>query len=274
MVANKIREFRKEKGFTQAQLAGAVGTSQQQIQRIETGKQSVRFELAVKICEALGREMVKVFPESKRPIAKVLSAIDPFERLMMDEGLGEDMGKAGIEMDPRVFRFKYRLRGGAEGELPLSAKENSFLWKKIQSDDMSTPFVVFSAYNKMVALNRRHLLYCHFLWDSPCYEANEEEFYGLNVYLNDSKHGLSFRVDADEDNPEDEEDDGQIGDMLFMLETNVEENYMISFIDEDGERAFFRAMDVAMVEVPLWIIDPDILTEEELAEEESMGVEC
>ena len=48
---NLIRDKRKALGLTQQQLAGMVGTSQQQVQRVEAGAQTVRLDLAVSIAD-------------------------------------------------------------------------------------------------------------------------------------------------------------------------------------------------------------------------------
>ena len=52
---NRMRELREAKKLSQRQLAEQVGTSQQQIQRIETGLQAARIDVAVKIAKHPGR---------------------------------------------------------------------------------------------------------------------------------------------------------------------------------------------------------------------------
>jgi DNA-binding XRE family transcriptional regulator len=47
---NKIKELRTQLSITQRELADMVGTSQQQIQRIETGKVAAKLGLAQAIC--------------------------------------------------------------------------------------------------------------------------------------------------------------------------------------------------------------------------------
>ncbi|MEC4890959.1 MAG: helix-turn-helix transcriptional regulator [Nitrospira sp.] len=59
---NRIRVFRQELGLSQKALAANIGTSQQQIQRIEAGTQSVRHDLAIKISAALGAPVATLFP--------------------------------------------------------------------------------------------------------------------------------------------------------------------------------------------------------------------
>jgi DNA-binding XRE family transcriptional regulator len=63
---NRIQELRTALGLTQRQLASMVGTSQQQIQRLETGLQAARLDLAARICSALGKPIQQVFPATKK----------------------------------------------------------------------------------------------------------------------------------------------------------------------------------------------------------------
>nr|WP_246494612.1 helix-turn-helix domain-containing protein [Brenneria izadpanahii] len=50
MLQNKIKQFRTQLSITQRGLAESVGTSQQQIQRIETGKVAAKLGLAQMRC--------------------------------------------------------------------------------------------------------------------------------------------------------------------------------------------------------------------------------
>jgi DNA-binding XRE family transcriptional regulator len=50
MLQNNIKQLRTQLSITQRELAYMVGTSQQQIQRIETGKVAAKLGLAQAIC--------------------------------------------------------------------------------------------------------------------------------------------------------------------------------------------------------------------------------
>ena len=50
---NKLKEFRQEKGMTQSELAGLVGTSRNTISSIETGQFCPTAYLAAILCVAL-----------------------------------------------------------------------------------------------------------------------------------------------------------------------------------------------------------------------------
>lgn len=60
-VENRIRELRREKKWTQEQLAVAVGVSRQSIVAIETGKYNPSLDLAFKIAQQFERSIEDVF---------------------------------------------------------------------------------------------------------------------------------------------------------------------------------------------------------------------
>ncbi len=57
-----IKEARSDRGLTQKQLAGRLGTSQSAIARIEQGKQNLSLETIGRVGEALGSALVQVGP--------------------------------------------------------------------------------------------------------------------------------------------------------------------------------------------------------------------
>jgi putative transcriptional regulator len=59
---NKIREFRKEKGLRQVDLAKELGIFQSEISDLETGKRKPNIYLAKKIAKVLGKDVNEIFP--------------------------------------------------------------------------------------------------------------------------------------------------------------------------------------------------------------------
>ncbi|WP_020577441.1 helix-turn-helix domain-containing protein [Actinopolymorpha alba] len=59
-VGNLIRDSRQHRGWTQAQLADVLGTSQSAINRIERGHQNLSLEMLARISEALDSEIVSL----------------------------------------------------------------------------------------------------------------------------------------------------------------------------------------------------------------------
>jgi transcriptional regulator with XRE-family HTH domain len=59
-VAENIRRFRNERGWSQEQLGEAVGVTFQQIQKYENGKNRITIGRLVMICEVLGIDLDEV----------------------------------------------------------------------------------------------------------------------------------------------------------------------------------------------------------------------
>ena len=53
-----IRDARRQRGLTQSQLAGLLGTSQSAVHRIEAGNQNLSLEMINRIAEALDSEII------------------------------------------------------------------------------------------------------------------------------------------------------------------------------------------------------------------------
>ncbi|MBN1520605.1 MAG: helix-turn-helix transcriptional regulator [Spirochaetales bacterium] len=60
-MTNRVREFRKERGLTQQELADAVGTTRQTVISVETGKYKPSVELALKMARALTARVEDLF---------------------------------------------------------------------------------------------------------------------------------------------------------------------------------------------------------------------
>lgn len=58
---NRLKEARREKGYSQKSLACKVGVSRQTISSIETGQFNPSAKLAMMLCLALGKKFEEVF---------------------------------------------------------------------------------------------------------------------------------------------------------------------------------------------------------------------
>jgi transcriptional regulator with XRE-family HTH domain len=283
MFENRIKELRKLKGLTQRQLAEAAETSQQQIQRIEAGHQLARFDLATRISAALGQPISKVFPSTAVPLARLISKVFPStavplarlkrrETTLANKKTNEELEAAGLDMEPEVWTVKYRLRGGAEGTFRISGPDMNRLNSILQSET-EDGFVVLPSVDRQYALNVKHLVFCQLLFDRPSIEieAPREKRCEVLFHLADQREPLRFDVDPDTSLLDEEKDDPlsvQLQDLFFYAEMGFDQR--ISFVDWDGERAFFRPDDVSMFSVPLWLIEPNVSDE---ADEEDQGKE-
>ncbi|CAM5488000.1 UDP-N-acetylglucosamine 1-carboxyvinyltransferase OS=Streptomyces cyaneofuscatus OX=66883 GN=G3I52_03535 PE=3 SV=1 [Streptomyces cyaneofuscatus] len=59
-IGKLIRDARQHRGWTQTQLAEALGTSQSAVNRIERGNQNISLEMIARIGEALDSEIVSL----------------------------------------------------------------------------------------------------------------------------------------------------------------------------------------------------------------------
>jgi hypothetical protein len=121
-----------------------------------------------------------------------------------------------------------------------------------------------------------HLLFCQFLFDPPFSEpdSNDNGSYTLEVFLSDAEKPLVFEVEPDSTglDTESDGDDAQLQNLLFMAESSRDENDVLYATDVDGETAFFRAVDVAMITIPLSAVEPDLF-EAEVEESEREDVD-
>ena len=75
----------------------------------------------------------------------------------------------------------------------------------------------------------------------------------------DSSEPFLFEVNADEHNPDDLEELGQFEEMVFTAEhASGEANAMFYFKDIEGKEVFFRASEVVMIQIPLWVLEADL----------------
>jgi hypothetical protein len=84
------------------------------------------------------------------------------------------------------------------------------------------------------------------------------------VFLSDAATPVELTVDADEGDPTDPEDEGRLRDLLFEIESSPESGDFVSVLDIDGEEAFFRVDDLALVSIPLRLLDERL--DQELAD--------
>lgn len=259
MLQNNIKQFRTQLSITQRELAFMVGTSQQQIQRIETGKVATKLSLAQSICNALGKPLNVVFPESDRLINDFRS-----KRRKTDEDL-EAIALSGIEMDSGLWSVKLWLQGQQDYLLlPISAVDKRRFYYYFQ--ERVTPdtecFFVFDSAEHRYALNMREVVFHQFLSDGlpPIVDEEEDNYEDdyFNVLITLANGGPAIPLSVEPDAPQNEEVD-DIGQLNAFFETldgepQTTDRYMLT--DEDGEDAFIRIGSIAMVRVVLDALEP------------------
>ena len=190
---NKVKSIRIKLGLTQRQLADKVGTSQQQIQRVESGRIAARLTLAAEIASALGKPLNVVFPGSLGAIAKAVTDIDSSRYLPTDVELNQ-IQETGVEFDSSEHCLRIWLNGHSEPiYFPLSPQEKRRLFQVIQgemADPDVTSFVVFESWDKRIAINLAELVACQFLFE-PMVGVNELDSSGVSEPL-DKDHVFVF----------------------------------------------------------------------------------
>lgn len=242
--------------MSQRDLAKAVGTSQQQIQRIESSKQAIKMHMAAKICKALGCEMGDVFPATKgheKNLKKLLPKSefpDPAKILAAEQ-------ETGIDADPLRWTLILLLRGGSKHYFHVSAGTIQRLRNYIERNSLE--FFCFDSEAVEVAVNLKHVMHFHTLWDADIGEfKSKDDDHPKNqcrVTLAGLKEPLTFGIEPDEDyDAELDSYHGQFSDLMNRLDADPNCSEFIEFEDDDGEDAFFRVEDVAMITL---LQDPD-----------------
>lgn len=271
-MSNKVKAIRTKLGWSQRHLATLAGTSQQQIQRIESGRATARLDMATKICEALGSPLNTVFPGSVSAIRKVREEMDA-SKLTPGSDEWSMVRKTGIELDPRTWFFKAQLNGHQETmTFCISSQEHDRLFSSIQDESGSEDamsFVVFDTESHCIALNLSDLAWCQFLYEAPIGQviaeksANEEDDSNGDfnntalIFMTGNQTPAAFSVEPESHHRPDEDDMGDFQNIFFMLEHSPSASDRLAFEDVDGETVFLRCGSISLLKVPLWIVTPD-----------------
>lgn len=142
---NRIKVLRKKRGLTMQQLADAVGTSQQQVDRLEKSKRRLTVEWMEKLSRALDCEFVDLVPlDNARNAqttskAKIVGSVDSAADNALQTYTDKDtyiiiFGRVKEITNPKLFGLLVqgnKLAGYPEGtelifnEVPSSTKVNA-----------------------------------------------------------------------------------------------------------------------------------------------------
>jgi transcriptional regulator with XRE-family HTH domain len=275
MANNFIRQRRQAVGLTQRALADFVGTSQQQIQRVESGVQAARLDLAVAIAGALNAPLAEIFPELPQSQAEGRKSRGGSKKTPK-RAMG-DFWDAGIDPDPRYWTIKVGLRGGETILYSVSSREKERVSRVVWGGDLG--FVVFDSIDKRIAIRCEGIDFCQFLFDVGLVEDNEpKENFSLKAFFLDGK-AITFGVEPDIVKLEDDDDGlgAQLQNIFFSLDGDSGDEGVFWFDDEDAERVFIRKKHLLRLEVPLFCCEPalwksSVENSEDKAEESGDGV--
>jgi transcriptional regulator with XRE-family HTH domain len=275
-MANKIKLFRLSKNLTQKKLAELIGTSQQQIQRIEKGDVATRLDMAAKLCQVLEQPVEKLFPGATKALNKMQNERETSQFVEL-ESWAKVRG-AGIEPDHRVWTIKMGIRGYADPFVFLSvpALDKERIFSQIQLEDSSSDqqmaFVVFDSATDRIAVNLSELSYCHFLFDlverqiikfDECdkndevlAEDQDDAKYLAQAYMVGGGDPLVLDLDADESEFDESEEMSQCNGIFYDLENFCEKSHRILLEDVNGENVFIRAGNLAILMVSINVLIP------------------
>ena len=98
MMANRLRELRERGGLSQKALGESVGTSQEQIQRLETGERKLTVEWAKRLAGPLGCYWVEIIEEMPHYKPDEEALVSLYRRLSEDQrGLARSLVTALAE---------------------------------------------------------------------------------------------------------------------------------------------------------------------------------
>lgn len=158
--------------------------------------------------------------------------------------------------------IRFRLKNGMEECYAISATEKERLSSIVSNicEAKGIDFIEFDSKTHRICIQTSQLMFFQFLFEPPCIELpqtscedeeEDPELYAVKIYPVDSPNPMTFYVDIDVPNPQDEGDQGEMNNFLYFLLHTSETDQWVNFTDEDGEVAFFRADRIALAEIPL-----------------------
>lgn len=170
--------------------------------------------------------------------------------------------------------IKYRLLNGVEGCYPISIEEKDSLWKRIprNCEHKGLKFFEFDSLTHCILIQCSQLVFYQFLFEplididpkdlaridamNKKVDEDDRASYAVKIYSTDRAEPMIFYVNNEPD-PNDEGDEGEMGNFIFDAIHINEEEPWLHLTDEDGETAFFQGSAIALVEVPLKVLYPE-----------------
>ena len=259
---NNIRTLRVAKGLSQTELAEMIGTSQQQIQRIEAGRQAIRLDLALGVAEALGQRLERIFPAAADALEgrRMTSSAD---REWAIQGRREELEASGIEPGNGVWWIQPRLRCGAEPLLLVDKAEWDRLFSCLQDNPQQcdSPMLGLRTRTHEVVINRSHIVSCEMGFDvgDQDYQIDLSDS-AVQVWTTGSPEPVKIDVKPDDVRGEDLE---PIAGRLFDLVSGSIYPGMISFQDLEGDYKWVNQDDLELLAVHYRFLDGNFYDEED-----------
>jgi transcriptional regulator with XRE-family HTH domain len=247
---NQVQALRRSIGLSQRDLASRARTSQQQVQRIESGVQAPRIGLALRLAQALGQPLEQVFP---LPAPQPLPAPTP---TCVDE--------AGLR-----WSLMFRMQGGMAGRVPVACAEVGRLREAIEAPAAPAGrFIVFPSAHHEVALRLDRLCLAK-LQSSPLLDQAAERDFPPNqavIVLRGDPAPAIFPPEPDEaaiEATEEKEDAGPCRNQSLIATLDLGAFHPLSrfgVVDaRSGETVHILARDLALLAMPFDALSPGCL---------------
>lgn len=171
--------------------------------------------------------------------------------------------------DPRKHTLKLVLRGHHEPMFfDISAGDVDRIFRAVQGECESperSSFVVFDSDRLRIALNLAVTVFCHFLWEpggldnviritEAKVESDDDQFNAVHVYFGANPVPITINAES-EDGDDVENDRNYLNTIFYMLDMEPMPHERLHIVDVDGESAFLRIGDIALLTAPLWLLD-------------------
>jgi transcriptional regulator with XRE-family HTH domain len=243
---NRIKAIRTNAKVTQAALAKAIGTSQQVIQRWETGKGTVPFKHAELIAKTLEVPLQVLFPKAEK-------ALETFKKdvFINDAKEANALAAGGLEVDGYRPLF-IELRGRAPLSFLVSGREYRRLGA-VLSDHYSpkaieersgSDWLVFDADGNRIAVNLTQVAALQF--QSSASQDTDEPLREITAFLAGRAEPLEMDGDTLGGGK-------SVGWFLFEADSNVLDRAFYCFADLEGDHVFLRVADIQLLSCPhIW----------------------
>lgn len=255
---NNVRELRRASGMTQAALAKVAYTTQRQIQRIESGAEFIRLDIANAVALALKSPISGVFPPISPPDMDYPGAFPELEEFIVERF--DNLNHSRFEAPEYVHRLLVSLRGGHHLELPVSQYDANRFQRFLLDPPIEMAYIVLSSHCHQVAINRSHVTRAQICFDRvPASFDLESQSTSLNQTSNLEEDNLVtfmatepepvfIQVEPDYGDLESDEQ-AELARLFFFLECCLDDLEYLPIEDVDGETAIFSLEDLAAIAI-------------------------
>jgi transcriptional regulator with XRE-family HTH domain len=267
---NKIKQFRIKRGLSILQLSQAVKLGQYQHVVYESGVHLVPIPYAQLYCIALKVDFNKLFPGLKKIVKDVEPEKIPdfLAQAYYDENINALLVSIGLQADPRDWTLKVQLSSGVTWWRSVPAETASLVQNAIRN---SFNRLVIDTMHSRAVLNKNNLETIQLFYEASALYAvpirsdeeiedapnpNDQE---VIAYTRRDQLPLRFRMDVTPCDDLEEPNDLQ----GLLLDVELEEGSDIkfseyTFLDEDGEDVWINNEALAILEIPLGMVEPAI----------------